>query len=89
MQFTDFAKPMMDFNKAMFEQAWNGINLFNDQVEKGTANMLDQFTTLSNENKKAVSDWTKIYKKACNDFKASVDSSVKNAEELMKTGEKK
>lgn len=76
-------KQMVQFNKNVFDQGCNAMDMLQKQNEKMTNSFLDQATWLPEEGKKAVNEWMQLYKKGCNDFKRTADQNYKDAEKLF------
>jgi hypothetical protein len=49
---------------------------------------LQQTTALPEEAKKAFGEWTKVYKKGCEDYKKGVDENFKRVEAFFEEAEK-
>ncbi|MBF0496514.1 MAG: hypothetical protein HQK58_08065 [Deltaproteobacteria bacterium] len=73
---------MINFNKYMFENTFNSITMFQEQMERMSNMFLDQATGMPEEGKKAVTEWVKSYKTARDDFKKVVEDNFKKMEEF-------
>lgn len=82
------AKQMMDFYKASFDNSFNALNMIQEQMERLAAMSLQQTTALPEEAKKAFGEWTKVYKKGCEDYKKGVDENFKRVEAFFEEAEK-
>jgi hypothetical protein len=76
-------KQMVDFNKAVFENSFKGIAMFQEQIEKITKAMVDQATWLPEESKKALDGLAVAYKSNYDNFKTTVDDSFKKVDEYF------
>ncbi|MBF0498339.1 MAG: hypothetical protein HQK58_17475 [Deltaproteobacteria bacterium] len=74
---------MINFNKYMFDNTFNSITMFQEQMEKMSNMFLDQATGMPEEGKKAVTEWVKSYKTARDDFKKVVEDNFKKMEEFF------
>ncbi|MBF0509296.1 MAG: hypothetical protein HQK57_10275 [Deltaproteobacteria bacterium] len=74
---------MINFNKYMFDNTFNSITMFQEQMEKMSNMFLDQATGIPEEGKKAVTEWVKSYKTARDDFKKVVEDNFKKMEEFF------
>ncbi|MBF0552443.1 MAG: hypothetical protein HQK60_18170 [Deltaproteobacteria bacterium] len=74
---------MINFNKYMFDNTFNSITMFQEQMERMSNMFLDQATGMPEEGKKAVTEWVKSYKTARDDFKKVVEDNFKKMEEFF------
>jgi hypothetical protein len=77
MDQNQIAKQMIDFQKATFDNTFNGLVMFQDQTEKAMNTFLEQGAGIPVEGKKAVSEWVAACKKGRDDFKKTVDENFK------------
>jgi hypothetical protein len=73
---------MIDFCKTTFDNSFSAIVMLQEQMERLTNLYWGQLINLPEEAKKGVNEWTKSYKKNCEDFKKMVDVGFKNLESL-------
>ena len=83
MEYNDMFKQMITFNKTAFDNSYNAMVTLQEQTEKMANNFLDQASWLPEEGKKVTLDWIKAYKKACEDFKKTVDENFKRVEDFF------
>ncbi len=76
-------KQMLEFNKATFDNTFNGLVMLQEQAERVSDTLLSQANWLPEEGKKAINEWTKAYKKGREDFRKTVDESFKKVEEFF------
>ena len=88
MEPKHFAKQMIQFNKAAFDNTFNAMAVLQEQTEKMVNSFMEQSAWMPAEGKKAVSDWIKAYKRGRDDFKAAVDDNYKKVEEFFAGFEK-
>ena len=88
MDQSQMLKQMIDFNKATFDNSFSAMVMLQEQTEKMVNTFLEQATWLPEEGKKAINEWTKAYKKGCEDFKNSVDENFKKVEDFFTTSQK-
>ena len=79
-------KQMADFNKTAFENSFNAMVALQGQMEKMAEAYMDQMTGVSGETKKAVDEWTKMYKKGLEDFKKMMDDNYKKLDSFLAEG---
>ncbi|MBM4272443.1 MAG: hypothetical protein FJ139_09875 [Deltaproteobacteria bacterium] len=79
-------KQMVDFNKTAFENSFNAMVTLQEQMEKMAGAYMDQMTGVSAETKKAVHEWTKMYKKGLEDFKKMMDDNYKKLDSFLAEG---
>jgi polyhydroxyalkanoate synthesis regulator phasin len=83
MEYNEMFKQMITFNKTAFDNSYNAMVTLQEQTEKMANNFLDQASWLPEEGKKVTLDWIKAYKKACEDFKKTVDENFKRVEDFF------
>ena len=83
MEHNEMFKQMITFNKTAFDNSYNAMVTLQEQTEKMANNFLDQASWLPEEGKKVTLDWIKAYKKACEDFKKTVDENFKRVEDFF------
>ena len=76
-------KEMVQFNKSIFNNSYNVMEMLRDQNEKTVNSLLDQATWVPEGGKETFNNWMQLYKKGCNDFKKAVDKNYKNVENLF------
>lgn len=82
MDFKKMNKDMMDFYKTTFDQSFGAMVMLQEQMERMTNLYWGQMLGIPEEAKKGLTEWTKSYKKNCEDFKKMVDNGFKNLESL-------
>jgi len=87
MQPKQLLKQMVDFNKAAFDNSFNTMLMFQEQMERMAKTYTDQATGISAEAKSAVKEWTKLYKKGLADFKSMMDANFEKVESFLSPGE--
>lgn len=88
MEQKKMAKQMIDFYKTTFDNTYSAFSMMQEQTERMTNMFLEQATGLPPEGKKALQEWTKAYKKGCEEFKKTVDDNFKKAESIFGEAEK-
>ena len=81
-------KQLMDFYKASFDNSFNALLMVQTQMERLASMTLDQTLAMPEEAKKAFTDWTKAYKKGCDDYKKAVDDNFKRVEDFFQEADK-
>ena len=89
MEPVQMSKSFVDSCKVGFEQSYDAMLLFQQQMERMTKSFLDQSVWFPEESKKAYGEWAGYYKKAGQSLKASVDNSFKMMEGFIDAGTKK
>jgi len=82
------AKQMIDFYKTTFDNSFSAMMMLQEQMERMSTMFWGQMTNLPDESKKALLEWTKNYKKGCEEFKKMMDDSFKKLETYFAEGEK-
>ena len=88
MEQKKMAKQMIDFYKTSFDNTYSALTIMQEQTERMTNMFLEQATGIPPEGKKALQEWTKAYKKGCEEFKKTVDDNFKKAESMFGEAEK-
>jgi hypothetical protein len=73
-------KQMIDFYKTNFDNSYNAMMLLQEQMERLGSMYYGQSVNLPEEAKKGLTEWTKSYKKNCEDFKKAVDDGFQKLE---------
>ena len=76
-------KQMINFNKTAIDNSFNAMVNLQEQTETMVNTFLEQATWLPDEGKKVTIDWIKAYKKACEDFKKTIDDNFKKVEDFF------
>jgi polyhydroxyalkanoate synthesis regulator phasin len=76
-------KQMIQFNKSTFDNSYSAMAMVQEQNEKLIGTFVDQAAWLPEEGRKLVKEWMATSKKACDDFKNSVDQSYKRIEDFF------
>ena len=77
------AKQIIDFNKATFDHTFDTITVLQNHSEKMVGSFLGKTTFFHPEGKKVIAECLESYKKGREDFKTSVDDSLKIVEDLF------
>jgi hypothetical protein len=86
MVMENFAKQMMDFQKATFDNAFTAVVMLQDQAERMLHSAMEQAEWLPKEGRAMVDQWVRICKTGRSDFKRIVDDSYDKMTDFV-TGE--
>jgi hypothetical protein len=81
-------KQMIEFYKSTFDNSFGAMMMLQEQIERMSSLYWGQMVNVPDEVKKGLAEWTKSYKKNCEDFKKVVDDSFKKLESLFPETEK-
>lgn len=81
-------KQMIDFYKTTFDNSFSAMMMLQEQMERMTSMYWGQMLNLPDEVTKGLADWTKSYRKNCEDFKKMIDESFKKLESFLVEAEK-
>jgi hypothetical protein len=81
-------KQMMDLYKTAFDNSYGTMMMIQGQMERMGAMYWGQMVNLPEEAKKGLTEWTKSYKKNCEEFKKVMDDSFKKLESFLVEAEK-
>jgi len=73
---------MIDFYKTGFSNSFSAMMTLQEQMERMSNLFWGQMVNVPEEAKKGLNEWTKSYKKNCEDFKKMVDHGFKSLEAL-------
>ena len=88
MDAKKMGKQMIDFYKSTFDNSFSAMMMLQEQMERMASLYSGQMGNVPDEVKKGVTEWTKSYKKNCEDFKKVVDDNFKKLESLFQEAEK-
>ena len=88
MEPQKMAKQMLDFYKTTFDNSFNAMVMLQEQTEKMVNTFVDQASWLPEEGKKVITEWSKAYKKGCEDFRKAADENFKRVEDFFAGTEK-
>lgn len=88
MDFKKMGKQMVDFYKTTFDNSFSAMMMLQEQMERMANLYWSQMVNVPEEVKKGLAEWTKSYRKNCEDFKKVVDDSFKKLESLFPETEK-
>jgi hypothetical protein len=71
---------MIDAYKTTFDTSFSAMMMVREQMERMSNLFWGQMVNLPEEAKKGLNEWTKSYKKNCEDFRKMVDDGFKNLE---------
>ena len=77
------AKQMVDFQKNLFDNAFNAVCTVQDQTEEMVNMMLKQMAWIPEESKDSVKNWAEMYKNARENYKKSVETGFEKLEEIF------
>jgi hypothetical protein len=81
-------KQMIEFYKSTFDNSFSAMMMLQEQMERLTNMYWGQMVNVPDEIKQGVAEWTKSYKKNCEDFKKTIDESFKKLESFVTEAEK-
>jgi len=83
METAKMATQMINFQKTLFESAFNAMCAVQDQTEKMADSFLGQMSWVPEDGKKNMKEVVKMYKDARENFKKSVDEGFEQMEKLF------
>jgi hypothetical protein len=73
---------MIELSKTTFNNSFSAMMTLREQMERMSTLFWGQMINLPEEAQKGLNEWTKSYKKTCDDFKKMVDEGFKTLESL-------
>jgi len=83
METGKVAKQMVGFQKTVFENSFNAINIAQDQTESMFNNFVGQIPWVTEDGKKQMNETFAYTKKARNDFKKAIDEGYTQFEKFF------
>ena len=83
METTQMAKQALGFQKTIFNNSFNAMVLAQEQTEKMLGSYIEKLPWATEESKKSLETSVEMGKKACVDFKKSVDEGYDKFEEML------
>lgn len=83
METGKMATQMINFQKTLFESAFNAMCAVQEQTEKMADSFLNQMAWVPEDGKKNIKDVVKLYKEARENFKKTVDEGFEQLEKLF------
>lgn len=81
-------KQMIEFYRTTFDNSFSAMMMLQEQMDRMANLYWGQLINVPEENKKAMAEWSKSYKKNCEEFKRVVDDSFKKLESFFPQAEK-
>lgn len=83
MDQKEIVKQMLQYHRTAFENAFTGLTMVQDQMEKTMEMFIKQAAWLPAEGEKVVEEYTKACKTARENFKKVVDEGYKKVEDFL------
>lgn len=83
METGKVTKQMISFQKAVIDNAFNGVSVMQDYSQNIMDGFLRQFPWITKENRKPLDDSIEFMKKARTDYKKAVDQGFTQLSELV------
>jgi division protein CdvB (Snf7/Vps24/ESCRT-III family) len=83
METEKFAKQVIDFQKATFDNTFTAVTMLQDQTERMVNTMIEQATWLPEESRRAIDEMVGTYKKGRADFKGVIDENFVKLADLV------
>jgi polyhydroxyalkanoate synthesis regulator phasin len=83
METEKFAKQMIDFQKAAFDNTFTAVTMLQDQAERMVNTVIDQAAWLPEESRRVIDEMVGAYKKGRTDFKGVMDENFEKMTDLF------
>jgi len=83
METEKFAKQMIDFQKAAFDNTFTAVTMLQDQAERMVNTVIDQASWLPEESRRVIDEMVGAYKKGRTDFKGVMDENFEKMTDLF------
>ena len=88
MEYNQFAKQAVDFQKSSFESGYNAVARVQDQAAEAVETMLNQTSLVPEEGRQAIKGWVSACQEERNRFKSYVEDGFSGLEKHL-AGESK
>ncbi|MFZ0612681.1 MAG: hypothetical protein WAM73_10615 [Desulfobacterales bacterium] len=82
METEKFAKQVIDFQKATFDNTFSAAVMMQDQAERMFNTLLEQANWLPDESRRTIDEWVGACKKGRADFKGVIDENFAKLAEM-------
>ncbi len=82
METEKFAKQVIDFQKATFDNTFTAAVMMQDQAERMFNTLLEQTNWLPDEGRRTIDEWVGAYKKGRTDLKDAIDENFAKLSEM-------
>ena len=76
-------KQIIDFNRSAFDNTFNAMVIWQDQLERAARALREQAAWIPSEGQAVVEEWVDACKKGRNEFRKTVEASFKKAYEVI------
>ena len=83
METIKMTKQMIDFQKAVFNNTFNGIAFMQDYSQNMMDGFMRQFPWVTEQNQKPLKDTVELMKKARTDYKNAIDQGFNQLEDMI------
>jgi hypothetical protein len=83
METEKFAKQMINFQKATFDNTFTAVTMLQDQAERMVNTVIDQATWLPEESRRVIDEMAGAFKKGRTDFKGAIDENFMKMADLF------
>lgn len=82
MEAEKFAKQVIDFQKATFDNTFTAAVMMQDQAERMFNSLMEQANWLPDEGRRTIDEWVGAYKKGRADLKGVIDENFTKLAEM-------
>jgi phage-related protein len=83
MEYNQFAKQAIDFQKNAFNSWYNAVTMVQDQAAAAVETMMNQTSLVPEDGRQAIKSWVSACQKERNRFKSYVDDSFFGLEKRL------
>ncbi len=76
-------KQLIEFNKTSFNNTYNTMIMMQEQAERMTSTLINHPTLLTEEGKKTIEDWVKLFKAKRYEYQDVVNENFKKLEDFI------
>jgi len=80
------SQQMIEFNKTVFDNNFNMMKTLHEQTKQVVNKFWEKSPFFSEEGKKVINAWGRIYQQSCDDFKNITDSNFTKADDFFNQG---
>lgn len=76
-------KQLLEFNKTSFNNTYNTMKMFQEQAERMASTLANHPTLLTDDGKKIISEWVKIFKTKVDEYQDAVNENFNKIESFL------
>ncbi len=83
MDQKELMKQLVEFNKTSFNNTYNTMTMLQEQAERMASTLINHPTLLTDDGKKTIREWVKMFKTQRDEYKGVVNENFTKIEEFL------